>query len=91
MKYYELTKDEQEILFKRPWARFSPDDKRIYQTHVNHSVQMAASKPSVNEKVINLISKHEEKNNGNGYPGKLVGLEPLEQILSLANSSIYHT
>lgn len=80
-----LKKEEQEILFKRPPQRFSPDDKRIYQTHVNHSVQMAASKPFMNEKVINLIAKHEEKNGGNGYPNKTEKLEPLEQILSLAN------
>lgn len=80
-----IAKAEQEILFKRPPSRFSPDDKRIYQTHVNHGVQMAASKPFVNEKVINLIGKHEEKNKGNGYPNKTEMLEPLEQILSIAN------
>lgn len=80
-----INKAEQEILFKRPPSRFSPDDKRIYHTHVNHGVQMAASKPFVNEKVINLIAKHEEKNGGNGYPNKVPMLEPLEQILSLAN------
>lgn len=80
-----IAKAEQEILFKRPISRFSPDDKRIYHTHVNHGVQMAASKPYVNEKVINLISKHEEKNGGNGYPNKVPMLEPLEQILSLSN------
>lgn len=80
-----INKEEQEILFKRPPARFSPDDKRIYQTHVNHSVQISASKPFMNEKVLNLIAKHEEKLGGNGYPNKVLKLEPLEQILSLAN------
>lgn len=80
-----ISKSEQEILFKRPASRFSPDDKRVYHPHVNHGVQMAASKPFVNEKVINLIAKHEEKLNGNGYPNKVSTLEPLEQILSLAN------
>lgn len=84
--HVNLKKEEQEILFKRPISRFSPDDKRQYQPHVQHGVQMISSKPFVNEKIINLVAKHEEKLGGNGYPNKVGNLELLEQVLSFSNN-----
>lgn len=84
--HVNLKKEEQDILFKRPIARFSPDDKRQYYPHVNHGVQMISSKPFVNEKIINLVAKHEEKMGGNGYPNKVSQLELLEQVLGFANN-----
>jgi HD-GYP domain-containing protein (c-di-GMP phosphodiesterase class II) len=49
-------------------------------------VQLVSNKPFVNEKVIKLISRHEERLNGNGYPNKEQKLELLEQILGFANN-----
>ncbi len=84
--HVNIKKEEQEVLFRRPVAKFSPDDKRIYHPHVNHSVQLVSNKPFVNEKVVRLISRHEERLNGNGYPNKEQKLELLEQILGFSNN-----
>jgi HD-GYP domain-containing protein (c-di-GMP phosphodiesterase class II) len=81
-----LDKNEQEILFRRPMSKFSQDDKRIYQEHVNHSVRLVSNKPFVNQKIVNLISKHEERLGGAGYPKKETKLELLEQVLGFANN-----
>jgi putative nucleotidyltransferase with HDIG domain len=81
-----LDKNEHEILFRRPMAKFSQDDKRIYQEHVHHSVRIVSNKPFVNPKIVNLIAKHEERLGGAGYPKKEVKLELLEQVLGFANN-----
>ncbi|MFZ4714353.1 MAG: HD-GYP domain-containing protein [Bacteriovoracaceae bacterium] len=84
--HVNINKNEQELLFRRPLVKFSPDDKRIYIPHVTHSVQMVSNKPFVNEKIIKLIAKHEERLGGNGYPNKEMKLELLEQVLGFANN-----
>lgn len=83
--HVNLKKEEQELLFKRPGERFSPDDKRIYSAHVNHGVQIVSNKPFVNPKIIELIQQHEEKLKGNGYPAQLEKLDLLSQILGICN------
>lgn len=80
-----LKKEEQELLFKRPSDRFSPDDRRIYATHVEQSLKIVAKKPYVNPKIVELIKQHEEKLKGNGYPEQLEKIDLLSQILGICN------
>jgi HD-GYP domain-containing protein (c-di-GMP phosphodiesterase class II) len=81
----KLNRDDQQTLFKKNTEKFTPDDKRIYHSHVESAIKMLKDRKYVNNKILKLISIHEEKQQGNGYPKQIQKLEPIEEILSLVN------
>ena len=82
----KLTQEEQQIIFRRPPEKFTPDDKRLYELHPGDGVEMLMSRPYVNQVVLDLIMRHEEKLSGKGYPEKITNLTQLEEILSMCNT-----
>jgi HD-GYP domain-containing protein (c-di-GMP phosphodiesterase class II) len=82
----KLSQEEQQIIFRRPPEKFTPDDKRIYELHPADGVEMLMSRPYVNQVVLDLISRHEEKLSGKGYPARLRSLTQLEEILAMCNT-----
>lgn len=78
-----LNKEDQS-LFKKEKAKYTPDDKRIYGLHVKDAVSALKDKPWVNPDVMELVINHEENLSGLG-PNKKKKLSKAEAILSLVN------
>lgn len=72
-------------LFMKDKSKFTPDDKRIYNTHCRESNLMMTDKPYINKRVQDLVFNHEENLQGTG-PNKLKKLDRLTEILSLVNA-----
>ncbi|PIP93900.1 MAG: hypothetical protein COW00_04895 [Bdellovibrio sp. CG12_big_fil_rev_8_21_14_0_65_39_13] len=79
-----LTKEERNLFIKDP-TKFTPDDKRIYNTHCRESTLLMHDKPYINKRVQDLVMNHEENNQGTG-PNKVKKLDKLTEILSIVNT-----
>lgn len=80
-----MKQDEIDILFPRPRSRLTSSDKAVFQSHVTEGLRLLSKKDFINPKILKLIATHEEEIGGTGYPEKLETLEPLTQILALAD------
>ena len=65
----------------------TPEELRAYKNHPQDGADMLAGKPYISPRILGLISAHEERGNGRGYPEKkdLSKLPMPYQILSLTN------
>lgn len=64
------------------------DDLKRYMSHSADAVAHLAGKPFITPRVLALVADHEEVGEGRGYPErkKISQLQPLSQILNLANA-----
>lgn len=54
------------LLYKKD--ALSPEECKLTQTHVEHSVQILAKSKSVDPSVLSMVATHHERANGTGYP-----------------------
>lgn len=80
----KMSKDERNLFIKEK-GKFTPDDRRIYNTHCRESTLLMSDKPYITKRVQDLVLNHEENNQGTG-PNKLKKLDKLTEVLSLVNA-----
>lgn len=61
---------DQELLTK---AKRTPDEERIYESFVDHGVDILRKTPGVEPRVISVVKTHCERLNGSGFPQHLQG------------------
>ncbi|GAB4019610.1 MAG: hypothetical protein Fur0010_21750 [Bdellovibrio sp.] len=80
----KMAKEERNLFIKEK-GKFTPDDRRIYNTHCRESTLLMSDKPYITKRVQDLVLNHEENNQGTG-PNKLKKLDKLTEVLSLVNA-----
>ena len=71
-------------LFMKDRKDLTPAEKLSYSAHVKGNLSALSERPYVNQKIMGLITNHEERKSGEG-PHKKVKLSQAEFILSLVN------
>jgi HD-GYP domain-containing protein (c-di-GMP phosphodiesterase class II) len=82
-----MTRVPQEIR-DQPYEALSLKDKQIYESHVQHSLELIRSrKMIVTDDIKTLVGQHHEAVNGSGYPKHISGMvfKPESRLFAIAN------
>lgn len=79
-----LEEDYQKF-FTRNLSEFEAEELKRYKEHPLKSAQILQSKDYASSQVLSIISNHEEKLNGSGFPRGITNLSNEEKIVSLCN------
>lgn len=72
-------------LFKKYKKELTHEDKKIYDQHVNQSLEVLQDKDYINPAILKLVKNHEETLSGTG-PNKVKKLSKSELILSMVDT-----
>ncbi len=75
--------EEHQKLFFRPYGDFTQQEWKVYTKHPSLAVEMLQDKEHINSSILALISTHEEKSSGEGFPEGLQRLSVEQEIMSL--------
>jgi HD-GYP domain-containing protein (c-di-GMP phosphodiesterase class II) len=69
-----------------PYEKMDKDQLAKWEKHPDEGARLLADKPHISRSILDLISFHEEKGNGNGPHKKMLSSMPLtQQVLNLCN------